>query len=440
MGATTTIDNPVLSDLAELVDRDPSCEDRPGLRELADRERRVRAWLDAYGVKVARRTRQLAEQERPSAPPTENAVIASLLDSGCRSGKEAKTATTREGVCADLPGFEEALESGDVSGAHLDALGHLLKGLTDEERLDLRDRAGELLDHASSEFVETFGKTAREIVNQVRDQHRPDAAVDELERQRKASKLTEWIDRTSGMHKTLLELDPVRAASLRLAISANLNRLRQQPGNAGRPYDELKVEAFLAAVTNPPGDTSLAPRVPEVIVLIDWDTLKSGVRNAGGVCELSDGTPLPVATVRQMACAADIIPVVLGGEGQVLDVGRSRRLATTAQRTALRAMYSTCAEPGCDMPIDECRAHHITEWDPTRNAGNTDLNNLLPVCEPTHARIHQHGWNVKIIGNHQRMIWTRPDGTIIYDGPAPNRKPRSNPTNNDGDDPDDHKS
>jgi hypothetical protein len=139
--------------------------------------------------------------------------------------------------------------------------------------------------------------------------------------------------------------------------------------------------------------------------------------------------------VRQLACDANLIPVVLGGTGEVLDVGRSRRLATPAQRTALRAMYSTRAEPGCDTPIDQCRAHHIVEWDPTRNAGNTNLDNLLPVCEQTHTRIHRHGFNVKITGNHQHMIWTRPDRTITYDGPAGNRRPRS--TLGD-DDPDDH--
>jgi hypothetical protein len=228
---------------------------------------------------------------------------------------------------------------------------------------------------------------------------------------------------------------------LRLAISANRAHLRQQPANAGRPYDELKVEAFLLAVTNPTGEPGQTPaRVPELIVLIDWATLRDGVRSAGGICELSDGTPLPVSTVRQMACDADLIPVVLGGHGEVLDVGRSRRLATAAQRTALRAMYSTCAEPGCDRPIDDCRAHHIVEWDPARNAGPTDLNNLIPVCEATHTRIHQHGWSVKITGNHERMTWTRPDGTIICDGPAGNRRPRSDPTGDDDpDDPDDHR-
>ena len=435
MGAATLIDNPpaVLADIVDLLDRDPASEDRAGLRELVASERRVRSWLDAFAVKVARRSRQLSDQEQPPGRPAgPNDVIASLLEAGCQSGKEAMATATREGVCADLPGFEEALQSGDVSGAHLDVLGRLTKNLTDEERSDLRDRAGELVDHASNQFVENFTKTARDIVNQVRDQHRPDSAVEELERQRNASKVTDWVDKATGMHKTLLELDPVRAASLKLAVNANLSRLRQQPGNKDRPFDELKVEAFLAAVSNPPGDST---RVPELIVLIDWDTLRDGVRTAGGVCELSDGTPLPVATVRQMACDADIIPVVLGGKGEVLDVGRARRLATHAQRTALRAMYSTCAEPGCDRPIDDCRAHHIIEWDPTRNAGNTDLANLIPVCEATHTRIHQHGWNVKITGNHQHMTWTRPDGTITYNGPAGNRKPRSNLA--DSDDPDD---
>jgi hypothetical protein len=132
------------------------------------------------------------------------------------------------------------------------------------------------------------------LVNQVRAHNRPGADIGELEQQRQASKVTEWIDRTTGMHKTLLELDPVRAASLKLAVNAHLTRLRQQPGNKDRPFDELRVEAFLAAITNPPGEPGHAPpRVPEVIVLIDWDTLRDGVRAAGGTCELSDGTHSP---------------------------------------------------------------------------------------------------------------------------------------------------
>jgi len=437
MGASATVDNSELS-VAEafgvLLERDPGQQDRAGLRELSAAEQRVRGYLDACRVRIARRGRELAIAERPSAAESPSATIGALLDAGCRSGKDAKATATHEAVCAELPEFEAALENGDVSAAHLDTLGRLMKNLTDEERSDVRAQGGELLQHATREFAETFDKTARALIERVRNQHRPDAAQAELDAQRHASNVTSWVDKPTGMHKTLIELDPLRAAALKTAVDAHLARLKAQPGGDKLTYQQLKVDALLAALTAP-GPNSAARRVPELIVLIDWETLKSGVVAAGGICELSDGTPLPVATVRQMACEADIIPVVLGGHGEVLDVGRARRLATPAQRVALTAMYSTCPEPGCDHPIDGCHAHHTKEWN--AHHGQTNLNDLLPVCPGTHTRIHEQGWAVEIIGNHDRMIWTRPDGTITYDGPAKNRQPQP-PTPDDHEPPPEH--
>ena len=100
----TAIDNPILDDLAGLVDADPACCDRVALRELVATQRRVQGWLDAYAIKVARRSRQLTETERPAQPVEPKDVIASLLDAGCNSGKDAKATTTRERVCTELPG------------------------------------------------------------------------------------------------------------------------------------------------------------------------------------------------------------------------------------------------------------------------------------------------------------------------------------------------
>src|SRR5215813_12424140 len=40
---------------------------------------------------------------------------------------------------------------------------------------------------------------------------------------------------------------------------------------------------------------------------------------------LDTGEHLPASTVRRMACDAKIIPVVLGSEGQPLDIGRANR-------------------------------------------------------------------------------------------------------------------
>jgi hypothetical protein len=47
------------------------------------------------------------------------------------------------------------------------------------------------------------------------------------------------------------------------------------------------------------------------------------------------GPPLSATLLRQLACDAEIIPMVLGGDGAVLDLGRGSRLFTYSQRHAL---------------------------------------------------------------------------------------------------------
>jgi hypothetical protein len=81
--------------------------------------------------------------------------------------------------------------------------------------------------------------------------------------------------------------------------------------------------------------------VPALIALCDLETIRNGL-HANSICETEDGTPLPVEVIRRLACEAEIIPVVLNGRGEALAVGRSQRLATPAQRAALRAMHRTC--------------------------------------------------------------------------------------------------
>jgi hypothetical protein len=69
------------------------------------------------------------------------------------------------------------------------------------------------------------------------------------------------------------------------------------------------------------------------------------------------------ATVRRLCCEAEILPAVLDGEGEVVDLGRSQRLANRAQRRALRSMYRTCGFPGCDVSFDRCEIHHVYWWE-----------------------------------------------------------------------------
>ena len=176
------------------------------------------------------------------------------------------------------------------------------------------------------------------------------------------------------MRHTDTALDPESDARLWTALEACVGVLRQRPEHADTSREQLTAMALLDLVSR--DGSSDARRAPELIVLVDLATLTGGI-HANSVCELSDGTPMPPASVRRLACEAAIAPVVLGGEGEVLDVGRDARLATRAQRRALRAMYRTCGWPDCAVPFDRCQIHHTTAW---RHTGATDLADLVRRC------------------------------------------------------------
>jgi hypothetical protein len=186
------------------------------------------------------------------------------------------------------------------------------------------------------------------------------------------------------MCHTQISLDPEADARLSAAFDAAVAAEKAKPDD-GRTFDQLKADAFVAMAT------SMVPggrRPAELLVLIDLDTLRTGLPE-GGVCETFDGQPLPPATVRRLACNADIIPVVLGGAGRVVDVGRARRLATADQRRALRAMHRTCAAPDCPVRFGDCDIHHLQEW---RHGGMTDLVNMIPLCSRHHHLLHDGRW------------------------------------------------
>ncbi|MFB0836358.1 DUF222 domain-containing protein, partial [Arthrobacter halodurans] len=73
------------------------------------------------------------------------------------------------------------------------------------------------------------------------------------------------------------------------------------------------------------------------------------------------GTVHPNA-IRRLACGADLIPVVLGTAGQVLDAGRAARLFSEDQHRVLYARDRGCTAPGCTVPAAGCEAHHVRWW------------------------------------------------------------------------------
>ena len=100
------------------------------------------------------------------------------------------------------------------------------------------------------------------------------------------------------------------------------------------------------------------------------------------------GELLAPETVRRIACDAAIIPAVLGSRGEVLDLGRTARLATPKQLQALWIRDQGCTFPGCSRPPSWCDAHHVWHW---CDGGPTDLSNLALLCPRHHTIVHQKG-------------------------------------------------
>ncbi|WP_308121083.1 HNH endonuclease signature motif containing protein [Paractinoplanes bogorensis] len=114
-----------------------------------------------------------------------------------------------------------------------------------------------------------------------------------------------------------------------------------------------------------------------------------------GTATTDTGLRLSAATARRLACDARILPAVLGSAGQVLDLGRSSRLASTVLRRALTLRDRGCAFPDCDRPPRWTDAHHITPWS---SDGSTALDNLVLLCRHHHRLAHDptSGWKIRL--------------------------------------------
>jgi HNH endonuclease len=86
------------------------------------------------------------------------------------------------------------------------------------------------------------------------------------------------------------------------------------------------------------------------------------------------------------------LPRLLGGApSQPLDVGRTSRTITPAQRQALAVRDGGCVFPGCSRPLAWCDGHHLVHW---LDGGPTDLANLVLLCRAHHRAVHEGGWRL----------------------------------------------
>jgi Domain of unknown function (DUF222)/HNH endonuclease len=150
---------------------------------------------------------------------------------------------------------------------------------------------------------------------------------------------------------------------------------------------------------------------PHLTVTVDYHVLADRV----GAATLEDGSALSAESARRLACDAQVIPMVLGGDSVPLDVGREHRLVRSKQRNALIARDKGCAFPSCQLPARWTDAHHIVSW---ADGGDTDLDNLVLLCRSHHRLVHHSEWSVRMT---RGIPWFIPPATI-----DPARQPRRN--------------
>ena len=144
--------------------------------------------------------------------------------------------------------------------------------------------------------------------------------------------------------------------------------------------------------------------LPHVTVTVSADTLASG----DGVCELDHVGPIPVGTVRRLACDASVMRVVLSGRSQPLDVGRRSKVVPPSMRRALFVRDRHCRFPGCDRPHTWCDAHHVVHW---AHGGPTALSNLILLCRQHHHAIH--AGRARLDMDDGLPVFRRPDGSRL---------------------------
>jgi hypothetical protein len=207
------------------------------------------------------------------------------------------------------------------------------------------------------------------------------------------------------------DLDAVGGERVQAAIESFVQAAR--PKGDDRTRAQRNADALVQLCDNALASGSLPflrTVKPHVIVTIDAQDLADPAKGPGAARTGFAGT-LSAARARWLACDATISRMVMGPDGQPLDVGRTLRVVPAHIRRAVERRDGHCVFAGCSAPTHWCDVHHLVEW---INGGATSLDNSGLVCERHHTKVH-HGFRIwRDPGG--RWHTHRPDGTEILIG------------------------
>jgi len=298
-----------------------------------------------------------------------------LREKGLRPRRKARSEVETAVELEELPETSEGLRDGEIPYENA----RILARASQDGEID----ETELVEKARTQSPDKFAGTVRKH----QQQRSEDDGMSRLEHQRSQRFAKIKTDNTDGMTVLYGRFDPITGALIETALSQKMNELwREEDPRARCSPGQRMADALAGLVTRE--DTNQdgkPPRGPRLLLIADYDVISRELRNG----RLGDGTPIPTEKIRDLACQSDILPGIFRGVSQPLDLGRSRRAASPAQKIALVARDKACV--GCGANANWTQAHHITPW---AAQGNTNLNDMVLLCSRCHHKVHDDHWQV----------------------------------------------
>jgi len=395
--------------------------------------REVRAWGDGTGASGATDRVAWVAGLRQLVDAAESVYLqvlsdvdangdAELLHGACSTGSwlqgalhlapgEASTHVRVARAGRDLlaPAVAE-LREGRVSIDHLAAVERSVRRLPADVVTDAAATLIELAPLVDVGRLRTAGRALQHAVD-------PDGAFRECERQfdRRYLQLAPLLD---GMVAVDGLLDPEGAAAVDAALAPFLVPVGDHDlRTAAQRRADGFVEVARSAMDSDAA-TTLSGQPVQLQVLVPWRTLMSTADPAPMAAtpllgqSLREGLPLTPHAAERLGCDAAVARLVFGPDGVPLDLGRSQRLFSPAQRRALAIRDGGCRFPGCTRPPRFTDAHHILPWS---QGGASDLDNALLLCRHHHRLVHEGGWQIVRPNRSHSVSATDP---VVFCGPA----------------------
>lgn len=263
--------------------------------------------------------------------------------------------------------------------------------VTEEQRQTAQEHLIELAAEHDAKQLQVLARRLFEVLAPDETDRREGEALEREERRARQKCRFSMRDNGDGTSSGWFKLPTLHAQMLNKAVQAFAAPRRNNPDAwvdaEGRkvPYSALLGRAFADLVEHLP--TSALPQnggtAATVVITMDLEQLKQGL----GAATLDTGGRISAGEVRRLACNSGLVPAVLGSRSAPLDLGRSVRLHTAAQRMAMAIRDKGCTAEGCDRPPGWTEAHHETPWSA---GGGTSVEGGRLLCPHHHHLAHDN--------------------------------------------------